>query len=235
MVFQPLSDSRHFSGPLSDGDIDTDDVRVFLVDQRVDAERRLACRAVTDHKLALAPADRHHSVHDLDTELDWLVYRFPGDNAGGDLLNRKRLGRVDRALAVQRPAERVNNPALHRLSNGHFDNPACAADLVAFLDLQEVTQDHGADRVFFEVERQPEHVSRELENLVQAYAGEAVDPCHAVCGFDDGADIDHRKLAAELLDLPLDDRSYVLASNRHRTPSFPLVAIPVPGLPPASA
>ena len=62
-------------------------------------------------------------------------------------------GRLDRAEPVHRPAERVDDPAEHRRPDRHLEQAAGAADLVAFLELEVVAEDDGADVVLFEVQR----------------------------------------------------------------------------------
>ena len=65
--------------------------------------------------------------------------------------------RLDRAPAVDRAAERVDHAAEHRRTDRHLEQAAGAADLVAFLELEVVAEDGGADVVLFEVEHQPGH------------------------------------------------------------------------------
>jgi hypothetical protein len=64
----------------------------------------------------------------------------PGPGArSGELLGG------DRALAVDRLAERVDHAADHRLADRHRHDAAGALDLVAFLDLGVLAEQHGAD------------------------------------------------------------------------------------------
>ena len=53
---------------LADRDVDRDDARVLVVDDRVDRDRRLAGLTVADDQLALATADRHQRVDRLGRE-----------------------------------------------------------------------------------------------------------------------------------------------------------------------
>src|ERR1700754_2698248 len=54
---------------LPDRDVDRDDARVLVVDDRVERDRRLAGLAVADDQLALAAADRDHRVDRLEAGL----------------------------------------------------------------------------------------------------------------------------------------------------------------------
>ena len=60
----------------------------------------------------------------------------------------------DRALAVERIAQRIDDAADHRLADRHLQQLAGGADLVALGDLEVVAEDDDADGVLFEVEGQ---------------------------------------------------------------------------------
>ena len=94
----------------------------------------------------------------------------------------------DRALAVDRLAERVDDAAEHRVADRHRDDAAGALDRIAFLDLLGVAEQHRADALLFEVERDAEHAVRELEHLAGHGALDAVDAGDAVADRDDAAD-----------------------------------------------
>jgi hypothetical protein len=96
----------------------------------------------------------HHGVDGLQAGLHRLVDRFTGDHAGGDLFDHVGELGVDRALAVDRLAQGVDHAAEQLGADGHFQNAARALDGVAFGDVFVLAQDHGADRVALEVQRQ---------------------------------------------------------------------------------
>src|SRR5581483_5317793 len=100
---------------------------------RVDRDRRLARGAVADDQLALAAADVRHRVDRLDPRLQRLLHRLALDDAGRLELERAALARLDRALAVERVAERVDDAAEQRGPDGHVRDAAGAADRIAFL------------------------------------------------------------------------------------------------------
>ena len=110
-------------------------VQPRLADDRVDADGRLAGRTVADDQLALAAADRNHRVDRHDAGLHRLADRLAADDAGRDLLDRIGDVALDRALAVERLAERVDDAAEQPLADGHLQQLAGGADLVAFLEL----------------------------------------------------------------------------------------------------
>ena len=121
-VSATLHDRRH---ALADRDVDGDEVRVLVVDDRVDRDRRLAGLAVADDQLALAAADRDHRVDRLEAGLHRLLHRLALDDAGGLELGRAasrscrcrpcrragcRAGRRCGRAAPRRPGSRAGSP-----------------------------------------------------------------------------------------------------------------------------
>ena len=96
---------------LADRDVDAGHVLTLLVDDRVDRHGGLAGLAVADDQLALATADRHHRVDGLQAGLHRLVDRLARDHARSDLFDHVGHLGVDRALAVDRLAQRVDHAA----------------------------------------------------------------------------------------------------------------------------
>src|SRR6185369_13467222 len=120
-----LGDGRQL---LADGHVDADQALALLVDDRVDRDRGLARLAVADDQLALAAADRDQRVDGLDAGLDRRVDALANDDAGGDALDRAGLLRLDRALVVERLAQRVDDPPEQRLADGDLDDAAGRLD-----------------------------------------------------------------------------------------------------------
>ena len=164
---------------LADGDVDADDVAAALVDDGVDGDRRLAGTPVADDQLALAAAIDHR-VDRLDAGLERLVDRLALGDAGRLPLERPAVGRLDHPAAVERAAERIDDPADERLAAGHREQLAGAADLVALLDLEVVAEDDDADRALLEVEDLPRGAVGELQAFAGHRVRQAVDAGDAV-------------------------------------------------------
>ena len=215
VLFERADDLRDGRLLLADRVVDADDVLAALVDDRVHRDGRLARLAVADDQLALAAADRHHAVDRLEAGLQRLLHRLPIDDAGREALDRQELLRQDRALAVDRLAERVDDAAEHLVADRHGDDAAGALDGVAFLDLLEVAEQHGADAVLFEVQRDAEHAVRELEHLAGHGALDAVHARDAVADRDDAADFGHVDVDGVAADLVANDLGDFVRSDVH--------------------
>ena len=127
----------------------------------------------------------------------------------------RTLGRVDRALVVDRPAERVDDAADQLDADRHLDDAARGLDRVAFLDLRVVAQDHGADGLFLEVERHAHDAAGELEQLGGQRPLQAIDLGDAVADLDDRADRARLDAGVELVDGRLDDARDVVGADCH--------------------
>ncbi len=176
-------------GFLTDGDVDTLDARTALVNDRVDGDGGLAGLAVADDQLALAAADRHHRVDGLESGLNGLRDGLARDHAGRDFLDRRRGLGIDRALAVNRVAQRVDDAPKQFAADRHLENAAGRLDRIAFGDVLVVTEDNGTHRILLEVQRHAEGVAGELEHFAIAGVGQSVDSNNAVGDRDNGADI----------------------------------------------
>ena len=201
---------------LSDRVVDADDVLALLVDDRVDADGGLARLAVADDQLALAPADRDHRVDGLDARLQRLFDREAiGDARRQPLDGRELVGR-DRALAVHRLAERVDHAAEHRVAHRHRDDAAGALDLVAFLERVELAEQHGADAVLFEVQRDAEQAVGKLQHLAGHGLVHALHARDAVAHRHDGADFGDVDVEREAAQLFPDNPRDVVCLDAHR-------------------
>ena len=100
------------------------------------AHRGLAGLAVADDQLALAAADGGHGVDGLDAGLQRLLDRLALDDGGRLQLERASGLGDDLALAVDRVAERVDDAAEEAVTDGHREDLAGAADLLALLDVR---------------------------------------------------------------------------------------------------
>ena len=133
---------------------------------------------------------------------------------------RRALVGLDRALAVDRIAERVDDAAEQALADRHVDDGAGALDGLAFLDLAVVAEDHDADIVGFEVERHAAHAVLELDHLAGLDVVEAVDAGDAVADRQHLADFGDFGFLAEILDLLFQDGGNFCGADVHQRASF---------------
>ena len=221
VVLERLDDLRDGRALLPDRDVDADDALPLLVDDRVDGDRGLAGLAVADDQLALAAADRDHRVDRLESRLHRLLDGLPVDDARRDPLDRVELRRLDRALAVERLAERVDDAADDGRADRDGDDPLRPADLVPLADLRRVAHEDAADVVLLEVQGEAEDVVRELQELAGHDLVEAVDAGDAVADGEDGPDLGGVDAAVEPGELRLDElRDFACADIGHCGVSF---------------
>src|SRR5579884_2997606 len=186
-IFKRLHHLRNRRALLPDGDVDANDIAALLVDDGVQRHRGFACLAIADDQLALAAADRDHRVDGLNTGLERLFHRLPVNDAGRDDLDGTEAGARNRPLAVDRHPERIHDASDQPLADRHRHNAAGAADFVAFLDLLVLAQQHCADLVFFEVQRDAGNIVRKLDQLAGHYVFQTVNASDAVADGDNRA------------------------------------------------
>ena len=203
------------AGPLSDSDVYADQVAALLVDYRIQAEGRLPRGPVADYQLPLPAPHGHHRVDGLHPGLHRDVDLLPGGHAGRYHLYRRVLRRRYGALGVQGLPQGADNPPQHRVAHGYLHHPPGAAHLCALLDALRVAQDNRADAVLLEVQGHAGGAALELQELIGPNARQPVHAGDAVPHLDHHTDVDHPQLLAELFDLALDYRRYVLSSDCH--------------------
>ena len=123
---------------------------------------------------------------------------------GRKTLQRDELVGRDRALVVDRLAQRIHDAADHGFANGHAHDASGALDLVAFFDLGVLAEQHHADLVFFQVHGDAGNVVRKLEQFSGHDFVEAVNAGDTVAQGDDRADFVHGNLGLVILDLLAD-------------------------------
>src|SRR5439155_2336210 len=174
-------------------------------EDRVDDNRRLSGRAVADDQLALSPADVRHRVDRLDAGLQRLLHRLPRDHARRLEFQRSPLLRFDRALAVERVSERIDDATEQRLADWNARHTARSPHRLALADVLPLAEDSHADVVLLEVESDPDHVVLELQHLRGDVVLEPVDAGDAVADLEHGADLGQIGLDVVLLDPRLQD------------------------------
>src|SRR5262249_5942478 len=123
-----------------------------------------------------------------DTRLDGLADGLAPDDAGGDFLDRKGGLAFDRSFAVNGLAEHVHYAAQQPLADGHLQQFAGGADLIALVDLGIVAQNDCADLGFPEVKSPAGDAIPEIGRLVYFGSGETFDLGAAAADFADGTD-----------------------------------------------
>src|SRR6266852_18992 len=215
VLLESRCDACDRRGVLTDGDVDADQVLALLIDDRVEEDRGLACEPVADDQLALAAPERDHRVDGLDPGLDGAVDALTRDDSRGDLLERHRLRGLDRTLAVDRHAQRVDHAADQLLADRNLEQPPSRAHLVALVQVPELTQDYSANLVLLEVEGQPICLSWKLEQLTCHRVLQPVDLGDAVARGDDAAHVGRHQAGVEVLETSLDDLGDLFGADAH--------------------
>jgi hypothetical protein len=214
-LFERLDDLGDGRALLTDGDVDAVELFAFrrrsgvgrlLVQDGVDGDGGLADLTVTNDQLALAAADGDQGVDGLQAGLHRLVHRLAGDDARRLDVDAATLGEGDRALAVDRLAQRVDDAAQQALADRNVHDLAEAADFVAFSDGGVGAEDNRADVVALEVQGHALHAGlRELDHLAGLDVVQTVDAGDAVADRQHLADVGHVRFNAEGGDLRLED------------------------------
>ena len=195
-------------------------VERLLIDDGVEHDGGLAGLAIADDQFALAAADRDQGVDGLDAGRHRLMHRLARDDAGRLDVDARALRGVDRALAVDRVAERVDDAAQQALADRHVDDGAGALDRLAFLDVAVVAEDHDADIVGFEVQRHAADAVLELDHLAGLDIVETIDAGDAVADGQNLADFGDFSFSAEIGDFVLQDRGDFRGADIHQPTPF---------------
>jgi hypothetical protein len=161
-----------------------------------------------DDQLALATADRDHGVDSLVASLYRLVYRLAPDNARCNLLDRVGLGVAQRALAIDRIAQCIDNATQQFLTYRNLEDAASALGAHAFSQRLVGAQYHGTYGVLLQVEGHTEDTTGKLDHFAVHDVGQTVNPHDTVGNADDGAFVTGLRGHVELVDATLDDFTY---------------------------
>ena len=181
----------HRGGLLTHGDVDADHVLALLVQDCVNGDGGLTSLTVADDQLALTTTDRNHGVDGQNAGLHGLMHGLAVDNARSLELNGARTLGLDLTLAVQRHTQRIHHAAKQGLAGGNLHQTTGGLHRVVFLDCCDVTEQHGADFVLFEV---LSHTvddlaggAGELEEFACHRILQAINASNTVADLDDGS------------------------------------------------
>src|SRR5690554_5987905 len=137
---------------LANGNVDTLDAGVLLVNDRVDRYRSLTDLTVTDDQLTLATTDGNHGIDGFQARLNRLIYGLTNDYARCNLLDRGGQGVAQLALAVDRVTQTVYNTAQQFVTNRYFQDTTGTTYLLAFSQTFVVTQNNRTHRITLQVQ-----------------------------------------------------------------------------------
>src|SRR5690554_7831727 len=137
---------------LANGNVDTLDAGVLLVDDRVDGDSGLTDLTVTDDQLTLATTDGNHGIDGFQTSLYRLVNGLTGDNARCNFLNRRGQAVTQLAFTVDRVTQGVNHTAQQFITHRHFQDTAGTTNFLTFGQTFEVAQYHCTNRITLQVQ-----------------------------------------------------------------------------------
>src|SRR6267142_6912392 len=228
LLFEHLDELGDGRTLLADRDIDAIQLDVLvaggvewlLVQNGIERDRGLAGLAVADDQLALAAADRDQRIDRLEAGRHRFVHRFARNDAGRLDVDAHTLVGLDRALAVDGIAERVDHAAEQPLADGRVDDGAGALDGLAFLDLAVGAEDHDTDVVGLQIQRHAAGAVLELDHFAGLNVVETVDAGDAVTDGQHLSDFGNLGLLAEILDLVLEDRGNFRRADVHQPASF---------------
>ena len=91
----------------------------------------------------------------------------------GGAFDGQALAGGHRPLAIEWPAERVDDAPQQSVAHGHVHDPAGALDFIARVQMPVFAEQHDADFVLVHVERDAEHIAGKRHQFLEAHAGEA--------------------------------------------------------------
>src|SRR5882672_11250292 len=157
-----LCDCRLF---LTNRHINAEDVAAFLIDNGVKNERCLAGLTVADDQFALATTDGDHRVDRFNAGLERLFHRLAQDDAWCFDLDTLRILSVERPFSINRLPQSIHHATEQRLTDRNFSDTPGSAHFIAFSDCLDLTEDGGANIVFFQVQGDAVDIMREEQQF----------------------------------------------------------------------
>ena len=162
MLFQGCHHLSDLACLLSDGNVNTDQVLPFLIDEGVEDYGGLARGAVAYYQFALAPTNRDHGVNRLDARLDRGPHRLSYHHVGSDALHGTQFFNLYGAFSFQRTSQWVNHPTQEPFTHRHAYDLTCGFDLITLFDVSAIAHDGDAYGILLQVQRQPHRTIGEL-------------------------------------------------------------------------
>ena len=187
MLFELTHHVGNRRGLLADSHVNADKVLALLVDDRIDSDSRLTGLAVTNDQFTLAAADRDHGVNGLQTRLNRLAHGLTIDHAGSNLFNHVEFFGGNRALAVNRLAERVHHTADQSRTDGNGKDATGGLNRIAFGNVFVVAENNGTDGITFKVEREAIGIAGEFQHFALHHVVKTVHAANTVGHRNHGA------------------------------------------------
>ena len=121
---------------MADCAIDAFHAFAFLVDDRIEGNRRFSRLTVADDQLALTASNRNHRINRLDARFQGGIDGFTRHNARSDALHGASFRKRNGSFAIQNADKPIIlTGAQQPISNGNFDDLVSSFHRVAFFDL----------------------------------------------------------------------------------------------------
>ncbi|OIQ76275.1 hypothetical protein GALL_420540 [mine drainage metagenome] len=144
-----------------------------MVEDGVHRNGGLTGLPVTQNQLALAATYGNEGIHHFQTGLQGHGDRRALHDGCCGPLNRQTLRCRDRALAVQRSAQRVDDTPQQTLPHCHVHDTPRALHRVARAQLPIIAQQDHANFVLIHIKGNAGHTTLELQQLFKAHTGQA--------------------------------------------------------------
>ena len=132
---------------------------------------------------------------------------------------------LDGTLAVDGPAESIDDAAQHGFADRHLHDAARTLDLRALFDLGIAAENNGTDVVLLKVQDQTINIIAEIEQLASHCLLEAMDMGNTVTDFDNRSNIIDVKIYVVVLNLVFDDGCYFFRIHFHNFAVTPVSSI----------
>ena len=189
---------------LADGAINAQHILAALVQNGVDRDGGLAGLPVAEDQFALAAADRNESIDDDEAGLQRHGDGSAVHDGPGGAFDGQTLAGGDRPLAIEWPAQGVDNAPDQSIAHRYVHHTTRALDLGARVQVPAIAKQHDADFVLIDVERDAVQIAGKLHQFIKAHARKARDLGDADGDARDRAHLTRRHLRGESFQRPAD-------------------------------